>query len=114
MARNKKIEPYWKYDNRLKGFTLKIFKEKDNTYSAGVQDDYPMYREPKDRKGVLHSYKAGFTTPGAAQAYLSSEESELPNLKCPEGYYFVKRHHRIVQGNATPVSGHCVRNRRRE
>ncbi len=31
---------------------------------------------------------------------------------CPEGYHFVRRHYRNSSGNKTPISGHCVKDRR--
>jgi hypothetical protein len=105
--RNKHVEPYWKYKNRLKNYDLMIFEESDGTYEARIVDVSPT----KELKGFLYASKPGFKTPTDAMAYLSKEEETLPNLECPEGYHFVKRHHRNVKGNMTAVSGHCVRDR---
>ena len=107
--RNKHIEPYWKYKNRLKNYDLMIFKEDNGTYEAGIVDNSPAYR--KELKGRLYALKSGFKTPTDARAYLIREEESLPDLECPEGYHFVRRHHRNVKGNMTPVSGHCVKDR---
>lgn len=102
-------KPYWQYKNRLKNYDLLIQKENDGTYTALIQDNAPIYR--KEIKGRAYKDTPGFKTPTDAMAYLSREEESLPELECPEGYHFVRRHHRNVKGNMTPVSGHCVKNR---
>lgn len=106
---NKHVKPYWKSENRLKNYDLMIFKEDNGTYEAGIVDNSPTYR--KEVKGRLYALKSGFKNPKDAMAYLSREEERLPELECPEGYHFVRRHHRNVKGNMTSVSGHCVKNK---
>lgn len=111
---NKKYEPYWKYEDKLKNYDFYVYKDLDNTYSAVIIDNLPEYRKnSKNSKRSEHLYldKYGFKNGSDAKAYLKRKEEKLPDLECPEGYHFVKRHYRNIKGNVISVGGHCVKNK---